>query len=305
MEEIYDVIIIGAGPAGLSAAIYASRGDLSTVFIEKGAPGGKLVSQSKIENWLGDKSIHGADLALRFYQHSTQFGAKYKYGQVVEIKSHSEFDKEVILANGTSVKGKSVVIATGMVERVPHWIKNIENYEHKGVSYCAICDGPLFGKNPTGVIGGGNSAVEEGAFLSSVASEVHLFVKDDKLIAEPLLVKELKEKENVKIYYNTEIIELHGENTLESATIRENGVEKNIKINSLFPFIGLLPVTDFAKDLNILNERGFVKVDHFMESSVKGIYAIGDVIEKDIRQIATAVADGSIVGKILTNRIPK
>ncbi|UVD81698.1 FAD-dependent oxidoreductase [Mycoplasma iguanae] len=304
-NKVYDVLIIGAGPAALTAAIYASRGDLTVAFIEKGAPGGKLVYQSKIENWPGDKMIEGHKLALKMFEHSKQFGAEYLYGDVVEIKSHSEFDKEVILANGESLKSKSIVIASGMKERVPETIKGIYEFEHRGVSYCAICDGPLYGKNPTGVIGGGNSAVEEAAFLASVASEVHVFVKDSAFIAEKRLVRELEEKSNVKIYFNSEVLELKGESGLESAIVNVNGERKEIKIKSLFPFIGQLPSTNFAKDLGILDPRGFIKVDNFMETSVKGIYAIGDVIVKDIRQISTAVADGSIVGKILTNRITK
>lgn len=304
-NKIYDVLIVGGGPAALTAAIYASRGDLSVGFIEKGAPGGKLVYQSKIENWPGDEFIEGHKLALKMFNHSTKFGAEYIYGNVVKVNSHSEFDKEVVLEDGNILKSKSVVIATGMIERRPKDIINIDRFEHRGVSYCAICDGPLYGKNPTAIIGGGNSAVEEGAFLASIASEVHIFVKDSQFIAEKMLIKELEEKKNVHIYFNSQILELQGDDTLESAIVKIDGKVKTIKIKSLFPFIGQLPATKFVSHLNILDERGFVKVDSFMESSEKGIYAIGDVNVKDIRQISTAVADGSIVGKILTNRIKK
>ncbi|MGY6172422.1 NAD(P)/FAD-dependent oxidoreductase [Candidatus Mycoplasma pogonae] len=305
MEKEFDVIIIGGGPAALTAAVYASRGDLKVAYIEKRAPGGKLVYQSKIENWPGDKMIEGYQLALRMYEHSKEFGAKHLFGKVVNIISNGEFDKEVVLESGEVLRAKAVVIASGMVERRPKWIENALEFEHRGVSYCAICDGPLYGKNPTAVIGGGNSAVEESAFLASIASEVYVFVKDDKFNAEPALIRELEEKKNVHIFFNSEITKLEGDGKLEKAIANVNGEVKEFKINSLFPFIGQLPSTNFAKDLGILDERGFVKVNKLMETSVPGIYAIGDVTVKDIRQITTAVADGSIVGKILTNRITK
>ncbi|MBN3535008.1 NAD(P)/FAD-dependent oxidoreductase [Mycoplasma procyoni] len=305
MEKIYDVLIIGAGPAGLTAAIYASRGNLSVAFLEKGAPGGKMVSQSKIENWPGDKTVMGADLALRMYEHALEYGAEHLYGEVETIKSISEFEKEVVLKNQKVIKAKSVVIATGMNERKPMSIEGILEFEHRGVSYCAICDGPLFGKNPTIVIGGGNSAVEEGAFLSSIASEVHVFVRDEKFNAEPRLIDELMAKSNVKVYFNSEVLKLEGTNSLEKATVRIGDQITEIKAASLFPFIGFVPATAFAKDLNILEPSGLIKVDHFQETKEKGIYAIGDVTQKEIRQISTAVSDGTIVGKILTNRLSK
>lgn len=303
MNTEFDVIIIGGGPAALTAAIYASRGNLKTAFIQKGAPGGKLVYQSKIENWPGIKSIIGADLAINMFEHSTAYGAKYIYGEVTKLISHGDFDKEVHTADGKVYKAKAVVIATGMKERVPEDVENIHEFEHRGVSYCVICDGPLYGHNPSAIIGGGNSAVEEGTFLASVASEVHIFVKGEQFNAEPMLIKELLARENVKVYFNTSVLKLEGGEKLEKAIIDHNGEIKEIAIHSLFPFIGQLPSVTFAKDFDIFDSRGFVKVDGSMETAVKNIFAIGDVIVKDIRQISTAVADGSIVGKVLTNRI--
>lgn len=305
MEKVYDVVIIGAGPAGLTAAIYASRGNLSVAIIEKGAPGGKMVMQSKIENWPGDKVVMGADLALRMYEHALEYGAEHLYGEVEKVVSISEFEKEVHLKNNKIIKAKSVVVASGMNERKPMDVEGILDFEHRGVSYCAICDGPLFGKNPSIIIGGGNSAVEEGAFLSSIASEVHVFVRDDKFNAEPRLVEELMNKKNVKVHFNSKVLKLMGTNSLEKALVEIDGKEQEIEAASLFPYIGFIPATAFLKDLNILEPNGLLKVDEFKETKEKGIYAIGDVTVKEIRQIATATSDGTIVGKILTNRLGK
>ncbi|WP_033161384.1 NAD(P)/FAD-dependent oxidoreductase [[Mycoplasma] collis] len=305
MVKVYDVAIIGAGPSGLTSAIYASRGNLSVALIEKGAPGGKMTGQSKIENWPGDKFIVGGELALRMYEHALAYGTEHLYGNVIEIKSHSEFDKEIILENNQIIKAKSIVIASGMKERKPMDIENILEFEHRGVSYCVICDGPFYKNKPAIIIGGGNSAVEEGTFLASIASEVHIFVRDEKFNAEPMLVDELKKKPNVKIYYNSKVLKLEGNENLEKAIVDINGEIKELKVNSLFPYIGFVPATEFAKNLNILEPSGLIKVDKFQETSEKGIYAVGDVTLKEIRQIVTASADGTIAGKILTNRLGK
>ncbi|WGI36860.1 NAD(P)/FAD-dependent oxidoreductase [Mesomycoplasma lagogenitalium] len=305
MEKIYDVIIIGAGPSGLSAAIYASRGNLSVAIVEKGAPGGKMVAQSKIENWPGDKMVMGADLALRMYEHAIEYGAEHLYGEVETVKSLSEFEKEVHLKSGNVLKAKSVVIATGMNERKPMDVEGILEFEHKGVSYCVICDGPLYGKNPAIVIGGGNSAVEEGAFLASIASEVHVFVRDAKFIAEPKLVEELMARDNVKVHFNSRVLKLMGTNSLEKALVEIDGKQQELKVASVFPYIGFIPASSMVKDLGIVEPNGFIKVDQFQETKVKGIYAVGDITQKEIRQIITATNDGGIAGKILTNRLGK
>ena len=197
---IYDVAIIGGGPAGLSAAIYAARANHKTVFIEKGAPGGKMVKTSVIENWSGDESVTGPELSIRMFNHARKY-ADYKYGQVVDIKTYNPFKHEVILKNGQIIEAKAVIIATGTLEKVPEEIENIYKCENKGVSYCAICDGPLFKGLPMAVIGSGESAVEETIYLSSIASQVYLFVRKDKLKADPQQNKEVLSKKNVKVFF--------------------------------------------------------------------------------------------------------
>lgn len=302
--EKYDVVIIGGGAAGLTAAIYASRANLSTVFIEKGAPGGKIVRTSKIENWTGDKFVEGPDLAIRMFEHAQAFGAEYKYYPVVKIVSHSEFNHNITLANDEVINAKSIVIATGMIERVPTTVKNIDKFENRGVSYCAICDGPLFKNQVVAVIGGGNSAIEESVYLSSIAKHVYIFVrKPEELWAEKSLLEDVKKRHNMTIFTQGEILEINGDEQVDKMIVQINGQKKEMVVKAIFPYIGHNPVTGFVKNLNITDESGFIPTDEFMETKVKGIYAVGDVRKKEIRQIATAVSDGAIVGKILANRI--
>ncbi|QJG67254.1 NAD(P)/FAD-dependent oxidoreductase [Mycoplasma phocoenae] len=298
----YDVLIIGAGPAALTATIYTTRANLKTAFIEKAVPGGKLLSQSKIENYPGDKLIRGDELALRLFEHAREYGGEYLYGDVIEIRNIEDTYKELVLADGTVYTTKSVIIASGMVNRIPTDIINIDKFNHKGVSYCAICDGPLFKGQPMAIIGGGNSAIEEASYVASISPKVYVFVRDD-IIAEKALVDELKSKDNVEIIKNSSIVELQGDNTLQKAIVKVNDETKEFEINALFPYIGFLPSIEFAQNLNILDKNNFVITDENMETSIPNIFAIGDVRAKTIRQITTATADGTIAAKVLTNRL--
>lgn len=302
--EKQDVVIIGGGPAGLTAAVYASRSNLKTLFIEKGAPGGKMVKTFEIENWTGDTKVSGAELSMRMFTHAKTYGGKYKYGEVKSITSKSEFDHIITLASGEEISTRSVVIATGMVERVPETIKGIHEFENRGVSYCVICDGPLFKDKNIAIIGSGNSAIEEALFATQFAKHVYVFIRNANSIrAEKLSVEKLKEKENVTFVLNGEIKELVGTNFVEKVIATVEGETREFDIQAVFPYIGQLPVSEFVKDLGITNEYGFIPTDESMQTSVPGIYAIGDIRKKEIRQIATAVSDGAIVGKILANRL--
>ncbi|TDV24091.1 thioredoxin reductase (NADPH) [Mycoplasmopsis mustelae] len=303
-KERYDLIIIGGGPAALNAALYASRAELKTMFVEKGSPGGKLVLTNKVENWIGTEIVDGWKLATEFFEHAKKFGAKYKYGEVVSLINHGDLDKEIVLANGESLFAKTVLIATGMKNREPKFIKNFDQFLNRGVSYCAICDGPLFKGHPTLVLGAGNSAVEEGTYLANIASEVHIVIRDADFSAEKRLVKELLSRPNVIVYRNSQIKEINGTDSLESAIIVDkDGNETKIAIASFFPYIGMLPTTTFIKDLDILDSRGFIEVDASMQTRAKGIFAAGDICAKEIRQIVTAASDGAIAAKKISDLI--
>ncbi|MGX9340632.1 NAD(P)/FAD-dependent oxidoreductase [Mycoplasma sp. 4044] len=306
MNNKYDVVIIGGGPAGLTAAVYTTRSSLKTVFIENKVPGGKLPFQSKIENWPGELLIQGAQLATKMFQQAQENGAEFIYGEVVKIENdpNDNFAKKVILNDGQVIEAKTIIIATGMQNRIPKEIKGIDYFGGKGVSYCAICDGPNFKNQPIGIIGGGNSAIEEGAYVASFASKVYIFVRDE-IIAEKKLVEELEAKNNVEIIKNSQILEiLPNENDSVGSVVVKIGEEiKTIKLAALFPYIGFIPSTSFLKDLNILAPNGFIITNENMETAVPNIYAAGDVRVKDIRQITTAVSDGTIAAKNITNKL--
>lgn len=281
-RKIYDLAIIGGGPAGLNAALYASRANLNVVFIEKSAPGGKLSSTSKIENWLGTENIEGWELATEFFDHAKKYGAEYKYGDVVELKNHGDFDKELVLSNGSSIFSKTVLIASGMKNRVPSFIENIESFFHNGVSFCAICDGPLFKNAPSLVLGGGNSAVEEGTYLTKIASHVYFVIREKEFTAEKRLVDDLMKAKNITIFRESQIVSLGGTGLLQNALIKNNitNKETNIEIASFFPYIGMEATTTFIKDLDIIDDKGFIITDDFMQTKIKGIFAAGDIRKK-------------------------
>ncbi|AMD81555.1 thioredoxin-disulfide reductase [Mycoplasmopsis canis PG 14] len=305
MEErkIYDLIIIGGGPAGLNAALYASRANLKVIFIEKGAPGGKLSLTNKIENWLGTEIIEGWQLATNFFDHAKRFGAEYKYGEVVNIINHGDFDKEVMLSNNTSIYGRTVLISTGMKNREPSFIKNYDSFLQGGISFCAICDGPLFKNSPTIVLGGGNSAVEEGTYLTKIASHVYFVIREKEFTAEKKLVEDLYKAKNVTIFKESQIDRLEGDKILQFAIIKNNitGEETKVEVSSFFPYIGMEATTTFVNGLDILDEKGFIITDEHMQTKVKGIFAAGDIRHKEIRQIVTAANDGAIAAKKISD----
>lgn len=303
---MYDVIIIGAGPASLNAALYASRQNLNVLIIEKGAPGGKLLSTDKIENWIGTKLISGFELATQFYKHALEYGAKFMSAQVVNIRSNSEFDKEVMLADGTTLKAKAIIIGSGMENRKPSFIKNFDQYFNKGISYCGICDGPLFKDQPIVVMGGGNSAIEEGTFISNVASKLYVITNDSKLSAERKLIEELESRSNVQIIYNAQIQEVSGESKLEKVSYLDTKTNKVIilEASALFVYIGFIPKADFiAEDMMIKSKEGFIITNDNMETKIPNIFAVGDIRDKKIRQIITAASDGAIAAKVISDRI--
>ena len=297
VREKYDLIVIGSGPGGLSSAIYAARGKLRVLLIERSAPGGKMVFSSKIENWIGDKLVSGTDLSIRMYEHALKEKVIYKQGEVLEIENKSSTKQIVHLKAGAKIESKKIIIATGTIERVPENVKGIHEYKDKGVSYCVICDSSILANEPIAIIGGGNAAVEEGAYVSSVASKVYIFVRDSKFIAEKTLIDNLMKKKNVKVFFNSTVDKISGKNKLEELEATINGKKQIFKVSGLFPYIGQVPSTNFVSKLNITNKQGYIVTDENMETKAKGIFAIGDVRNKKVRQIVTAVSDGAIASK--------
>lgn len=303
MENKYDVLIIGAGPAGLTAAIYLARNNVNVALIEAKTPGGKISEQSKIENYPGFNSVSGAELSISMFSQARENGAKFIIGKVMSIENKDELIKLIKLENGLLLESKYLIIATGMQNIIPKEVINIEKFNNKGVSYCVVCDGPLFRDKVCGIIGGGNSAFEEGNYLSSIAKEVHIFVRD-KIIAEQRLVDNVEKQDNIFIHRNAQVLKLNGTSSLDSADVNIEGNIVNIPIKGLFPYIGFKPAIDFInQNLLKLDKKNFIVVDENMETNVPNIFAVGDIISKSIRQITTATSDGTIAAKIINNRI--
>ena len=303
MENKYDVLIIGAGPAGLTAAIYLARNNVNVALIEAKTPGGKISEQSKIENYPGFNSVSGAELSISMFSQARENGAKFIIGKVISIENKDELIKLIKLENGLLLESKYLIIATGMQNIIPKEVINIEKFNNKGVSYCVVCDGPLFKDKVCGIIGGGNSAFEEGNYLSSIAKEVHIFVRD-KIIAEQRLVDNVEKQNNIFIHRNAQVLKLNGTSLLDSADVNIEGNIVNIPIKGLFPYIGFKPAIDFIdQNLLKLDKKNFIVVDENMETNVPNIFAVGDIISKSIRQITTATSDGTIAAKIINNRI--
>lgn len=294
---MYDVIIIGAGPAGMTAGIYASRSNLSVLMIEQGAPGGQMNNTAEVENYPGFDMILGPDLAMKMYESVEKFGAKNVYGVVEKLEDKGSY-KEVTCGD-VVYKTKSVIIASGCEHR-KLGVLGEEEFAGRGVSYCAVCDGAFFRNKKLLVIGGGDSAVEEAIYLTQFASEVVIVHRRDKLRAQQILQDRAFANGKISFEWNAALEEITGNEMcvtgaklLDTAT----GEIKNITADGVFIYVGLEPLTTPFQELGITNEQGWIKTDEEMKTNIPGIYAIGDVRDKTLRQITTAVGDGGIAGQ--------
>ncbi len=283
---MYDVIIIGAGPAGISAAIYAKRSGMKTLVLEKGMPGGLVNYTSLVENYPGYKDISGPDLAMKFYEHLQSTGAEIKTEEATKIIPG---DVKKVITKNSEYETKTIIIACGRKAR-ELGLENEDKFKGKGISYCALCDGPLFKDKIVAVYGGGNSAFEEGLYLSTFAKEVFVLNRSKSLRADSVFQDRIKERSNIKFFDECTVTKINGKEKLESVEINGN---ETINADGLFIYIGFLPATDFLKELDLCNERGYIAVNDKYETKFPGIYAIGDVDDKNIYQIVTAVSEGA------------
>jgi thioredoxin reductase (NADPH) len=301
--EQFDVIIIGAGPGGMTAAVYTQRSSLKTLMLEKAAPGGKMMTTWEIENYVGFGKISGFELSEKMFNHTQELGVEYRYGDVTKIVDKGEF-KEVHTASGETYQTSAVIIGTGTVPRSTG-APGESKLSGKGVSWCAVCDGAFFKGLDIVVVGGGNSAIEEAFFLTKTVNHITVINILPTLQADQVAIDELKETGQADFLLGYEVVSFDGEDKLESVTVknRETGEEKKVEVQGAFVFIGQVPETNFIKDLGITNKWGYIEVDENMATKIPGIYAIGDVVDKDLRQIITASNDGSVaaiqVGKYL------
>lgn len=294
----YDVVVIGAGPGGMTAAMYASRANLSVVMLDRGIYGGNLNNTASIENYTGFKNVQGPELAKQMYDGATQFGAECAYGTVTKLIDKGA-TKEITTDMGDTFIAKAVVIATGSTQR--HLgVSGEEEYSGKGVSYCAVCDGAFFKGRDLIVVGGGDSAVEEGMYLTQLAAKVTVLVRGDHLRAQPLLQDEARKNDKMTFVFNTSVTAIVGDQTKVTGVKTHNnatGADSEMAADGVFIYVGSLPMTAPFNGLGILDGQGWIKTDIQMRTSVPGIFAIGDVRETPLRQIATAVGDGAIAGQ--------
>lgn len=301
MERQFDLVIIGGGPAGLSAAIYGARAGLSVAVIEFWAPGGKLVKTSHIENYPGIASIEGPTLAMNMMEHAMGLGAEYVAAEVLSIEG-----KKVVCNDDTTYVGKAIIIATGTVERKLN-IPGEEKNTGRGVSYCAICDGAFFKDKVVTVIGGGNSAIEEAIYLTQFASKVNIFVRNE-LRAELSLQEEAMNHEKIEIVKKIVPLEIIDDGKKVTAIKVKNVLTEevyDVETSAVFPYVGADPVTSFATDLGICDETGYIVTNEEMATSAEGIFAAGDVRKKTIRQVVTAANDGAIAAQSAFHYIKK
>ncbi len=296
-EKIYDVIIIGAGPAGMTAAVYTSRANLSTLMIERGVPGGQMANTEEVENYPGYEHILGPELSTKMFDHAKKFGAEYAYGDIKKIIDGKEY--KTVDAGSKQYKARTIIITTG-AQYKKIGVPGENELGGRGVSYCAVCDGAFFKEKDLVVIGGGDSAVEEGVYLTRFAKKVTIVHRRDELRAQKILQDRAFANEKVDFIWNHTLKEIHDKDgKVGSVTLvsTENGEEQELPVDGVFIYIGMLPLTKPFLDLGITNEEGYIVTNEKMETNVPGIYAAGDVREKMLRQIVTATGDGSIAAQ--------
>lgn len=294
----YDLVIIGSGPAGMTAAIYGARADLKVLMLDKLAPGGQIINTNEIQNYTGVGTINGAELAMNMFNHTQELNVEFDYGTVCKIETDGDNKKIYIEEDPEKViECKAVIIATGTTNRKLN-IEKEEQFIGNGISFCAICDGAFYAGKDVVVIGGGNSAVEESIYLASMVKSLTIVTMFD-LTADPIACDRLRSLENVKVYPYQDVLEFLGDTTLEGIHFKstKTGEETTLKCDGIFEYIGLLPVTDFVKDLGITNDYGYIEVNEKMETKIPGIYGAGDCITKNLRQVITACADGAIAAQ--------
>lgn len=294
MKNSYDVVILGAGPAGLTASIYLSRLLVNNLIIENNAPGGKLLNTFRVENYTGIVNKTGPDIAIDFLNHAKSLGAKILINEIEKIENIEEKIKTIYLKDKKIIKTKAIIIATGLTAKRLE-INDYDLLFGRGIHTCLICDAPFYKNKKIAVIGGGNSALEESIFATNFVKELDIININDKTTAFDYIVKELKEKQNVEIYNNSLIKKInHKDGEIESILIEDlkTKKQKEIKVSGIFTYIGWIPNTSFLPN-KILNKDKYVLINENNETNIKGIFAAGDVIKREYRQLVIATSDGA------------
>lgn len=291
---VYDMIITGGGPAGYTAALYGARAGMNIILLEKMSPGGQMMLTDVIDNYPGfENGIEGFELAMKMQSGAERFGVKTEYAEVTDV-DFSDIIKKVETTNGTYY-GKTVVISTGANPRKLGIDKETE-FTGKGVHYCAHCDGRFYKGKTVAVVGGGNSAVQDALYLSRLAEKVYIIHRRDKLRAEKIYQGALEKAENIEFLWNSTVEEILTEERVTGLKIKNVKTDEinDINCQALFVSIGRSPETSFLKGKIDLDENGYVVADETTRTNVKGVFAVGDVRTKPLRQIVTATADGAV-----------
>lgn len=286
----YDVIIIGAGPAGISASIYLKRANVNCLLLESDAPGGLLNKIHKIENYPGFTDDTGSILAFRMYSQVESLGIDLKIEKVINIKS-TNGSYEVFTKNNTFIS-KYIIIATGKTPKKLE-IKNSEKYEGKGISYCAVCDGALYRNKDIAIVGGGNTAIDTANYMSNIANKIYIINRSSNLRADQKGQEEIKKLENVNVLYNTKLKDIIGDDTGVQGVVLEDGTE--INLSGIFVCIGQTNNSAFYQNLNLKTDNRGIVVDKDLKTTANNVYACGDSISKDLYQVVTATSEGAMV----------
>ena len=292
-KKLWDVIIVGAGPAGLTAAIYAARARLSFIVIERFSPGGQIMLSDCVENYPGfPEGVSGMELMDRMRKQAEYFGAKIITGEAKGLEEYRRM--KVLYVDSEWYEAKTIIIATGTSPKKLE-VPGEEEFVGRGVSYCATCDGPFYRGQTVAVVGGGDTAVQEAIFLTKFASKVYLIHRRDKLRAAPILQERFFQNPKIEVIWNTVVERIEGNSSVENLVLKnvKTGEKRNLKVAGVFIFIGIRPNTAFVRDVLDLDLSGFIITNENLETNIPGVYAAGDVRRKSLRQVITACADGA------------
>lgn len=286
----YDVIIIGAGPAGIAASIYLKRANVNCLLLESDAPGGLLNKIHKIENYPGFTDDTGSILAFRMYSQVESLGIDLKIEKVINIKSTN--DSYEVFTKNNVFASKYIIIATGRTPKKLE-VKNSEKYEGKGISYCAVCDGALYRNKDIAIVGGGNTAIDTANYMSNIANKIYIINRSSNLRADQKGQEEIKKLENVNVLYNTKLKDIIGDDTGVQGVVLEDGTE--INLSGIFVCIGQTNNSAFYQNLNLKTDNRGIVVDKDLKTTANNVYACGDSISKDLYQVVTATSEGAMV----------
>jgi thioredoxin reductase (NADPH) len=293
-EKRYDIVIVGGGPGGLTAGLYGARARRKTVVLEKYLPGGQIANTEEVEDYPGFEHISGAELAMKMTEHAKKFGLEIESEEVVEVYVDGD-DRVARCASGNVYRAKAVILSTGG-SPVKLNVPGEEEYAGKGVSYCAICDGAFFKDQVIAVVGGGDAAVEEAVFLTKFGSKVYIIHRRDKFRAQKIIQKRAFDNPKIEVIWDTVVEAINGDSKKVTDLTLKNiktGEQSTLKVGAIFVFIGFRPNSDITREPLEKDQGGYIITNEKMETSIRGIYACGDVRAQLVRQITNAVGDGT------------